>query len=908
MDESGTESREHQKGETSLVLKRVAPKNNLVNYSGGEKNWFNASLMQPKHKVFTDHTSATGDTSSVVLGQEFTELALEAMRPDNRVISRGRISQTTLSGCAINSMQQQDVQSNRGSRTLVRRSSVSRRQTTSNHLKINVAPRPHSFAPSENFIPYCPGTSSSLMGLKRNTSAEVFGSTKSTDQHRGNTSSTFSPPPRSELLSRAAVSSNASSVSGQEQKPPTINRCRMKLAPSCPFNLAQAPQSSEYQRLNDYTNRVGGNTTQKHSLFQELRDSIPDSLGFYQVQEVIGAGNFSQVKLATHILTKELVAIKVLDKTRMDASTRRLLSREISILETVHHPNIVRLYEVIETLTRLHLVMEYVAGGDLNKRISTFGKFSEPEAKIIFSQLVAAVNHLHERNIFHRDIKADNILFTKSVLPPEKSSTRSEVNICELQAGNHKKLNRHVRRWFRSRAKDEVLKKRSTSEISELSTSNARDSNDCLAGHSTDRLMNRRQLLKSRWESEHSELNKRLGEAGTKNLENRLERYRIKLADFGFSKLTATQNQPLTTFCGSPAYAAPELFEAQSYQGGPVDIWALGIVLFFLLTGLLPYRGATVGQVKQLVLQDRGLKPPDWLSLQARDLYTHLTSRKPGNRPTVAELIKYAKERKNPCSGDNASPSFKDWRFWLAGCHFPKPLPRFNRYMSLHSSTSRKLPETNIGPSTLNRPGSRPVKQSEHLPQNVSPAIDRESMKAGSNFSTSSDDFNSLNNTPVHESAVSDSSNASNKKTCQSTAPPDASSLGVQIAGEKNEDAEAEATRRIMELGITREELEASKMLEARSSIVGAYRIMLHRAHRKRRLSELTSSVSDPCGKAPVVDPQNAGNPTQLNSVEEVRVRSQSLNRGVNIKRSNEGNRKTLRGKRLKPSRMCALL
>uniref|UniRef100_A0A8D2PSH3 non-specific serine/threonine protein kinase n=1 Tax=Zosterops lateralis melanops TaxID=1220523 RepID=A0A8D2PSH3_ZOSLA len=93
-------------------------------------------------------------------------------------------------------------------------------------------------------------------------------------------------------------------------------------------------------------------------------------------------------------LFSEKVAIKILDKTKLDRKTQRLLSREISSMEKLHHPNIIRLYEVVETLSKLHLVMEYAGGGELFTKISTEGKLLETECKIIFSQIVSAKQHL----------------------------------------------------------------------------------------------------------------------------------------------------------------------------------------------------------------------------------------------------------------------------------------------------------------------------------------------------------------------------------------------------------------------------------------------------------------------------------------------------------------------------------
>ena len=76
----------------------------------------------------------------------------------------------------------------------------------------------------------------------------------------------------------------------------------------------------------------------------------------------------------------------------------------------------------------------------------------------------------------------------------------------------------------------------------------------------------------------------------------------VKLADFGFST-QISNNQYLNTFCGSPPYASPELFSDDHYQGAPVDIWALGVLIYFILVGNMPFQSPTIPQLRSAVLK-----------------------------------------------------------------------------------------------------------------------------------------------------------------------------------------------------------------------------------------------------------------------------------------------------------------
>ena len=83
-----------------------------------------------------------------------------------------------------------------------------------------------------------------------------------------------------------------------------------------------------------------------------------------------------------------------MDKAKMDQKAQKLLTREIQSMEKMNHPNIVKLFECVETLTRVHLVVEYASGGELYTYVHERGKLSEADAKPLFAQIVSAVAHM----------------------------------------------------------------------------------------------------------------------------------------------------------------------------------------------------------------------------------------------------------------------------------------------------------------------------------------------------------------------------------------------------------------------------------------------------------------------------------------------------------------------------------
>ncbi|KAM4573504.1 SNF related kinase b [Odontesthes bonariensis] len=137
-----------------------------------------------------------------------------------------------------------------------------------------------------------------------------------------------------------------------------------------------------------------------------------DLSGLYHLGRTLGRGHFAVVKLARHVSTGQLVAVKMIDKTKLDIMATSHLLQEVRCMRLVQHPNVVRLYEVIDTPTTLYLVMELAEGGDLYDYILRHeGGVAERTAKRHFAQIVRAVAYCHELHVVHRDLKPENVVF-----------------------------------------------------------------------------------------------------------------------------------------------------------------------------------------------------------------------------------------------------------------------------------------------------------------------------------------------------------------------------------------------------------------------------------------------------------------------------------------------------------------
>ena len=133
----------------------------------------------------------------------------------------------------------------------------------------------------------------------------------------------------------------------------------------------------------------------------------------FKMGKKLGEGMFSTVKLGTHSLTNEQVAIKILEKTKISKiEDKERINREIAIMKRVNHFNIAKLYAVVENKLTIYLIQEYVQGKEFMEYLNKKGKLKESEACKFFHQIIAGLDYLHQCGIAHRDFKPENILLT----------------------------------------------------------------------------------------------------------------------------------------------------------------------------------------------------------------------------------------------------------------------------------------------------------------------------------------------------------------------------------------------------------------------------------------------------------------------------------------------------------------
>ncbi|KAL5008819.1 hypothetical protein ScPMuIL_014400 [Solemya velum] len=204
----------------------------------------------------------------------------------------------------------------------------------------------------------------------------------------------------------------------------------------------------------------------------------------YSLGTLLGEGSYAKVKSAYSDKLQKRVAVKIINRKKAPKDFReKFLPRELKLVVCMNHPYVISTYEIIEFQSQVFIIMEHAGHGDLLEFIKLRGPIPEERAKVMFSQLVDAIDYLHKNKIAHRDLKCENVLLD-----------------------------------------------------------------------------------------------------GMNNL---------KVTDFGFSR-SYEAGDISKTFCGSAAYAAPEVLQGIPYHVPLHDIWSMGVILYIMMCASMPYDDSNI--------------------------------------------------------------------------------------------------------------------------------------------------------------------------------------------------------------------------------------------------------------------------------------------------------------------------
>lgn len=245
--------------------------------------------------------------------------------------------------------------------------------------------------------------------------------------------------------------------------------------------------------------------------------------GRYWMGRFLGRGQNGVVRLATDIQSFKKVAVKTITKKDIAPHQLKSIRTEIEILQKVDHKHVISLLDLVENDNYIHLIQEFVPGGELYKAVEKAGVIQEVEACRIFTQLSEAIQYLHSKGITHRDIKLDNILLD-----------------------------------------------------------------------------------------------------GQRN---------VRVIDFGIS----AERSLMYSLCGTSFYLAPELLERKGYTAA-ADIWSLGVVLFAMTAGFLPFENENESTMFRLIKLGK-YEPPGYISPELKDLISQLIQTNIRARATIDKIF-----------------------------------------------------------------------------------------------------------------------------------------------------------------------------------------------------------------------------------------------------------------------------
>lgn len=366
-----------------------------------------------------------------------------------------------------------------------------------------------------------------------------------------------------------------------------------------------------------------------------LREAAPQARGLtiddFEVGRYIGRGKYGQVFLARERRTKLLVALKVLYKDyvrseRVEGQVRR----ELEIHSNLRHPNIIRLYTWFQDETRIFLVLEYANYGELYEKLQRHKRLPAPVVSKIIHDIALALQYLHSKNVYHRDIKAENILVCVDTkhLQQELAARGLAGGGGRAPGPNGEAASEAVDLdgWGAAAdAADAAVSRAGGDEDGGATRSAAGDAGAGEAAGGS-----------AGGPAQAAAVAEPLIPAD--DVRN-MSRFTYKIGDFGWSVHFSPIFGRRRTQCGTLDYLPPEIIEGQQYDKS-CDIWSLGVLCYELLVGQAPFYHDLLDRTKENIVKVEYRFPKGFPSV-AKDLIQSMLVRNPSGRCSIDTVVRH---------------------------------------------------------------------------------------------------------------------------------------------------------------------------------------------------------------------------------------------------------------------------
>ena len=168
-----------------------------------------------------------------------------------------------------------------------------------------------------------------------------------------------------------------------------------------------------------------------------VKETKADPYTIYETISVLGEGGFGKVEKVRHKISKEIRAMKVIHKDRIQLGSdeEQALINEINVVKSLDHPNIMKVFEYFNNDNCLYIVSELLSGGELFDKIQENKYLKEDVCAYLMKQIFSAVDFCHQKNIIHRDLKPENVL-----IESEEESRKEFFTIKLIDFGTSDKM------------------------------------------------------------------------------------------------------------------------------------------------------------------------------------------------------------------------------------------------------------------------------------------------------------------------------------------------------------------------------------------------------------------------------------------------------------------------------------